>query len=359
VYALALERGWTAATRIEDGQLAAHVGNGLHPYRNYSRLHYGSVTLREALGNSLNIPAVKTLQFVGGERLLDRLQALGMDGLTAHPDWYGDGLALGNGEVTLYQLVQAYTALASGGRLQRLTLFEQPVEAQAPRQLIDREAASIITDILSDPRARLLEFGNGSLLRFPAQTAVKTGTSSDYRDAWTVAYNRRYLVGAWMGNLAAQPMDGVTGSIGPALLVRSVFATLNRAAPPRPLYRSPRLLAQTVRDLDGAERSEWFAPGTGPATTRSAEAEAGPPQLLQPFDGLRVAIDPRVPLAQQALEFQLQAPRPPRAVTWFVDGVPRASTEAPRWLWPLAPGAHWAYAELDGAATAHVSFLVK
>jgi penicillin-binding protein 1C len=364
VYALALQSGWTAATPIEDGELAAHVSDGLHPYRNYSRLHYGTVTVREALGNSLNVPAVKALQFVGGDRLLALLRTLGMDGLAAHPDFYGDGLALGNGEVTLYQLVQAYTALANRGRLQPLTLFEEPLErgTNAATQVIDREAASIITDILSDPSARRLEFGDGGLLRFPAQTAVKTGTSTDYRDAWCVAYNDRYVVGAWMGDLSGRAMDGVTGSIGPALLVRSTMAGLMRDAEPRPLWRSPVLIAEDVSGPDGGTHTEWFAPGGLPqgAHGEAAAAAPSPPVLLQPIEGLRVAVDPRVPAAQQALEFQLDRPVS-AAVDWYVDGKPVARTAMPTWLWPLSRGEHSASARAvdDSWGTPSVRFLVR
>ena len=362
VYALALESGWTAATRIEDDAIAAHVGGGLHPCRNYSRLHYGTVTLREALGNSLNIPAIKALQFVGGERLLGTLRALGMSGLTAHPDWYGDGIALGNGEVTLLQLVQAYAALANQGRAQPVTLFEEPVEHFAPALVLNREAALIITDILSDPGARRLEFGNGGLLRFSAQTAVKTGTSSDYRDAWCVAFNQRYVVGAWMGNLGGAAMDGVTGSIGPALLVRSVFGVLNRGTETRPLYRSPALVARAVVDADGGQRSEWFAPdAAGEVPAATALIDSARPMLLQPFEGLHVAFDPRVPAALQALEFQLAPAVPDASVVWYVDEVRVAETGAPRYLWPLVRGEHRARAEaLDGGwSTPTVRFRVK
>ncbi|WP_293000092.1 transglycosylase domain-containing protein [Nevskia sp.] len=363
VYALALESGWTAATAIEDDLLAAHVSDGIHPYRNYSRLSYGTVTVREALGNSLNVPAVKALQFVGGDRFLNLLRQLGMKGLTAHPDWYGDGIALGNGEVTLLELVNAYSTLANLGRARPLTVFEGAIEAQPETPVINREAASIVTDILSDPHARLLEFGSGGLLRFPAQTAVKTGTSSDYRDAWCVAFNHRYVVGAWMGALAGQPMDGVTGSIGPALLVRSVFAVLNRDLAPEPLPRSPLLIARMVPAADGGEYREWFAPDAAdPATPVPPEGTAGAtPQWLQPFDGLRIAIDPRVPPAQQALEFRLDAAADAGPVRWFVDEQPVGRSEEPRWLWPLERGDHRAHAEASSGQwrTSTVQFRVK
>lgn len=366
VYALALEHGWTAATRIADDPTAAHVGDGLHPYRNYSRLNYGEVSVREALGNSLNVPAVKALQFVGGERFLGLLRQLGMSGLTAHPDFYGDGIALGNGEVSLAQLVGGYAALAKQGRAQALSLFEDGRDAGSATAVLSRESASIITDILSDPRARLLEFGDGGLLRFPGQTAVKTGTSSDYRDAWCVAYNHAFVVGAWMGTLDGAAMDGVTGSIGPALLVRSVFGLLDRRSPPQALALSPTLEARLIRDVDGGERREWFAPGTAPAADAARPATWGgsapsTPSLLQPFEGLRLALDPRVPADQQALEFQLAAVAGDEAVRWFVDDAVIGASSGPTIQWPLQRGEHVARAEAaDGRwRTPSVRFRVK
>ena len=115
LYALALERGWTAATRIDDAPLAQAVGVGLHRYHNYSHTHYGPLRLREALGNSLNVPAMHTVTFVGKQAFLDHLRQLGLQSLQRHPEHYGDGLALGNGEVTLLELVHAYATLARQG----------------------------------------------------------------------------------------------------------------------------------------------------------------------------------------------------------------------------------------------------
>jgi penicillin-binding protein 1C len=328
LYALALESGWTAQTPIEDEPTSEQVGAGMHSYRNYSRANYGEVTVREALGNSLNIPAVKTLQFVGGERFLRRLRELGMVSLTRHPDVYGDGLALGNGEISLYELVQAYAALASGGRWQALTALEDDLESRPPREVIAPAAAATIADVLSDAQARQLEFGDG-LLRFPVQTAVKTGTSTDYRDAWTVAYNRRYVVGAWMGNLSGHETDGVSGSIGPALLVRSVFAHLNKDGTDEPLQ--PAALE---------------APNE-PQPTVEASAEESP-RLLQPFEGLQMAMDPRIPDSKEAFEFILGGVPAKAHVRWTIDGKQAAETREARWLWHLSKGEHEAYAEVAG-----------
>jgi penicillin-binding protein 1C len=145
----------------------------MHPFRNYSRKYYGPLRLREALGNSLNIPAVRTVQFTGVDKFLERLHTLGFAGLNRPANHYGEGLALGNGEVTLFELVQAYTVLARGGsaRPLRFTLDGGTFPGSPTGQILSVEAASLVADILSDPQARRLEFGAGNILRFPVQTA--------------------------------------------------------------------------------------------------------------------------------------------------------------------------------------------
>ncbi|MBF0204946.1 MAG: hypothetical protein HQK67_11725 [Desulfamplus sp.] len=172
LYALALEKGWNAATLIDDSPLKEPVGVGLHTYHNYSNIHYGPVTLRNALGNSLNIPALKTIQFTGVDSYLEKLRKLGITSLNQHPDFYGDGLALGNGEVSLYEMIQAYCVLANSGRFIPLSPFydKGPVFSYSKQEfqepVFSKEVASIIGNILSDPGARQLEFGGSDLLDF-------------------------------------------------------------------------------------------------------------------------------------------------------------------------------------------------
>lgn len=360
VYALALEKGWTPATRILDAPTAEQVGHGLHAYRNYSGTHYGEVSVREALGNSLNIPAVKALQFVGPDVLLTHLRELGVHGLSAHPDYYGDGLALGDAEISLFDMATAYAAMADHGIARPLSLLADGQAAQG-RPVFDRHAAALIANILSDPGARLLEFGDGGPLRFPDQVAVKTGTSSDYRDAWTLAWDARQLVGSWTGNLTAEPMDGVTGSIGPALLVRSTLAWMHQRQAPGPLPKDPELMHLALPD----GQLEWFAPGTGPQTQARYEppAAAAGPALRQPFAGLRMALDPRVPAALQQFEFAAQGCPQATAWQWFVDGRLAARTHEPSWPWTLQAGTHTAQAVCTTAGgeqrSAIVSFEVR
>src|SRR5262249_34659589 len=150
------------------------------------------------LGNSLNVPAVRTIDFVGVDTFLEYLHRLGFRSLTQSADYYGNGLALGNGEVTLFELVQAYATLARQGLFEPLRVVPDDTVAVAPgRRVYSAEASALLTNIRADPEARSREFRRANLLRFPVETAVKTGTSSDYRDAWAVGFSEHYTAGVW------------------------------------------------------------------------------------------------------------------------------------------------------------------
>lgn len=377
LYALALEKGWTAATLIDDTPLAEAVGTGIHSYRNYSRQYYGQVRLRDALGNSLNIPAIRTIQFVGTEAFLERLRQLGMRSLDGHPDFYGDGLALGNGGVTLLELVHGYATLANQGQFRPLkTLRNTPT---IPNQAVFApEITSIIGDILADADARRLEFGQGTLLNLPVQTAVKTGTSTNYRDAWALGFNHHYTVGVWLGNLDDQAMSQVSGATGAALILRSVFAELNRFAETRPLYTSPQLHHAAICRATGQlsdghcpSRHELFVAGTEP-TTATPPAETTPETSLylrQPNQGLQLAMDPRIPDDHEA--FKLVLSNIPLGtqdtIEWLVDDtvIGTTSAQVKHHLWYLSRGAHIAQARIRHhdtellSTTPTVEFYVK
>jgi penicillin-binding protein 1C len=373
LYALALEKGWTAATMVDDSPLSESVGRGLHAYHNYSRIHYGPVRVRQALGNSLNIPAVRAVQFVGVDEFLACLHKLGIQSLQQHPDFYGDGLALGNGEITLLELVRAYTVLARQGTYCPLTyLITDVARREETRRVFSSETASLIGNILSDPEARRLEFGNGSLLRFPIQTAVKTGTSSDYRDAWAVGFNHRFTVGVWIGNLDHLATDGISGANGPALVLRSVLAELNRHQNSRPLYLSPRLVkteicGDTGFQADGhcASLSEWFVTGTEPVTITAPGQDLKPIYMRHPTQGMQLAMDPRIPDDKEAFVFSLASLPQRTPVDWYVDDRRVAATTTGEYLWPLQRGVHSVRARIwwDGSRqfqdTPDVSFMVK
>ena len=348
LYALALEQGWTAATLIDDAPLADMVGMGLHSYRNYSGVFHGPITLRNALGNSLNTPAVRTITFTGEGKYLDHLQQLGFSTLTRKTDHYGSGLALGNGEVTLLELTQAYAALANRGRYREFSILAGEQEQHAARRAVSPEVASLIADILSDPEARRREF-SGGLLNFPLQTAVKTGTSNDYRDSWALGFNDRFVAGVWMGNLDQSSMQHVTGSTGPALVLRAAFDLLSRNAETAPLWLSPRLARHEICADTGAawrpgmhcpRRAEYFIPGSAPVESAAAAAHKPAVAMQQPTAGLLLAYDPRVPEEYQAFEFLLQGVADDDRVDWRVDGGPPLKREGGRYAWPLERGEH-------------------
>lgn len=380
VYALALEKGWTAATLLNDSPLVESVGHGVHSFRNYSRQYYGPIRLREALGNSLNVPAVLAIQFTGRSELLERLRLLGFDSLTQHPDFYGDGLALGNGEVTLFEMVQAYATLARGGEFRPLEWRLDAVDlGQSHRRVFDRAVSSVVVDILSDPDARRLEFGASSVLNLPTQTAVKTGTSNDYRDAWAFGFSNRYTVGVWMGNVDQRPMHEITGSSGPALVLRGIFAELRRHEESKPLFLSRTLVSRQICTKSGklATRQcpivpEWFRPEMAPKKHCTAHTDhqrlasavpvkETPLRLESPTPGLHIALDPRIPDELERFQFRVSAAGDAELVEWVVDDEVIGTT--PTFLWHPERGRHVAQARVwisgELTETDPVPFLVK
>lgn len=364
LYARALDKGWNAATFLDDSPLSEAVGTGLHRFRNYSRGYYGLVSLREALGNSLNIPALLTIRHVGVADYMTILQQLGFHSLDRAADIYDEGLALGNGEVTLLELAQAYAVLAHGGVRQPVRFIMNDSAPVYETEIYSDEAASVIGNILSDPWARRLEFGSGGSLNLPVQTAVKTGTSTDYRDAWVAGYNDRYVVAIWIGNLDRTAMDGVTGSIGPAMALRGIFAKLNEGRDTSRLHLSPRLVRSDVCIRPGADcarRSEWLRPDDIAA---DQEAAPRPLEMVRPTDGLQLAYDPRVPADHQKFRFEIEGLEPGAHISWYLNDELLGQTEAPLYLWPVQRGKHKLQARItkaDGSAwdMAAVGFIVK
>ncbi len=195
---------------------------------------------RAALANSLNIPAVKVLEKVGVPAFLERLHDLGFVHINESADYYGLGLALGSGEVNLWELARAYLTLARGGDAIELSAFKagSPVLADAgePIALTPLPSAPIwnlVRDMLSDPYARSLSFGVESVLNLPFPAAAKTGTSSDFRDTWTVGFTRDYTVATWAGNFSGEPMRQISGVMGAAPLWQRILLHLHEKQDPQ------------------------------------------------------------------------------------------------------------------------------
>lgn len=259
-YSLALERGLSPATIVPDLPVRFVTAAGTYEPENYHRRHHGPVTHAFALANSLNVPAVRVLDHLGGPAdLLELLHQLGFGSLTEPAEHYGLGLTLGNGPVRLVELTNAFATLANLGRHQPWTLLADHPPAAAPTPLFHPDTAYTIAAILSDPLARSPAFGTRSHLDLPFKVAVKTGTSTDYRDNWTVGFTRDHTVGVWVGNFDRQPMRGVSGVTGAAPLFQAVFQTLADRHPPAWLER-PESVADIVIDPRTGRRVDPAGP---------------------------------------------------------------------------------------------------
>lgn len=359
VYGLALARlGWQADHVLEDTPLAERVDKGVHRYRNYSGKHYGKASVRYALANSLNIPAVRTAQAVGVQPIIDELQRFGFSTFKQGADYYGPAIVLGDGAVTLHDMVQGYASLARHGEFLPLHVLED-VPQPDPVRVLPADVTSLLASILSDPDARKAEFGADSVLDLPMPTAIKTGTSSDYHDIWTMGFDNRYTVGVWMGNLGGAPTDQLTGSLGPAPVLRQIFAHLRSAAPYAGLWHSPALRAVQTCEWIGpppcVQRQEWYLPPQAALAARGKPSESSSPKIAQPLPGEMLAIDPRLPAAAQRFRFTLDANgRTVSRVEWQVDGKSLAGSGDEAASWVLVPGTHRVSARVwvEGAETA-------
>ncbi|TYT73611.1 transglycosylase domain-containing protein [Desulfobotulus mexicanus] len=354
-YAMALEKGWTAATPIEDTPISTPVGTGLHDYRNYSRNTYGTLPLRDALANSLNLAAIRTVRHVGTAPFLATLRDCGLQSLTRNADYYGDGLVLGNGEVSLLELTEAYAVFARDGQKVPLRFLADESRPLLPaKKIFHKDTARLIADILSDPEARKYEFG--PLMNFPVQTAIKTGTSSDHRDAWAFGFDHKHTAGIWMGNLDRSPMQGLAGASGPLPLLRAIFNELNRNQPTRGLTPPEELVKKDICiQKKGAEctafRSEWLPPMENNLPADLARTEEI--RLLRPSDGLTLAMDPRVPLEHQRLVFSVEGAEEGALYRWYVNGQFFKESKTSDIEWQLYPGQHQIHVDilLDGRKT--------
>lgn len=301
VYAAAMQRlGFGAETLLPDVELHLPTPEGDYSPKNYDGRFHGPVRLREALGNSLNVPAVFAAQEVGPDGVLAVLHAVGFLSLDRSPSHYGAAIALGDGEVTLAELANAYATLARDGAYRPLRAVKEAklsgggslvLPPRADTQAIPRELAVLVTDMLSDPSARALSFGRGSVLELPFPVAVKTGTSKGFRDNWTVGYTRERTVGVWVGNFDGHSMNGSSGVTGAAPLFREVMLAAMRGREPEPLA-PPELLAEgEVCALSGKRPSthcahrvrERFVRGREPAETCDFHVEIA----VDPRNGLR------------------------------------------------------------------------
>jgi len=377
LYALAFDRGATAATVLADIAVTYQTAGGPYHPRNYDRRYHGPVRVREALASSFNVPAVGLADRIGVGSLLHGLRQAGFVSLYRSPEFYGLGLALGNGDVSLLELANGYRALANGGRWSAVR-WRAGETAGESRRVVSERAAFLTLDILADAEARAPGFGLRTPFDWPFRVAVKTGTSRHFTDNWAVATTAGFTVAVWVGNFSGRPMDGVSGITGAGpLLHRAVLVTARRVPPgelPRPdaVGMSRRLVCRVSGLEPGAfcpTIAEYFAPGTGPSHGCDWHTEAGlslpmeftewavstqpagpaplprparplPPPgsvtrftITSPADGDHYQIPPGVEARYATIA--LRAAGNPRPVRWYVNDEPVGSAR-----WPLASGRH-------------------
>jgi len=251
-YLLAMERGATAASVVDDLPAEFATATGVFAPVNYNRRCYGPMRHRLALANSLNISAVKVLDSIGGAAALsERLRAWGLTTLNESPEHYGLGLTIGNADVRLLELANAYATLARLGEFRpyRLTAAESS-RISSPASRISTHAW-LIADILADNTARAMAFGMESPLRFDFPVACKTGTSSDYRDNWALGFTPEFTVGVWAGNFDGSPMQSVSGVSGAAPVLHDVFVNLHERFGTTWFARPTNIVERMVHPVTG------------------------------------------------------------------------------------------------------------
>ena len=245
MYYLALENGFSPATILPDIKMSFKAGNGVYNPRNYDDQYRGPVTLRNALGNSLNIPAVYLLSKMDSGKFLVLLQRLGFDNLKRNPDHYGLGLVLGNGEVSLYELSKAYVCLANAGVYFKKLLYAKDAKLES-LSLLASDKVFLITDILNDNSARELAFGRNNNLNFRFPAASKTGTTKEFRDNWAISYTTEITVGVWVGNHDQSIMHNSSGITGAGPILRKIILKANEKYPAAEFIRPAAIVSSNI-----------------------------------------------------------------------------------------------------------------
>ncbi len=358
LYALALEQRYlTPASLLDDSPVNLDTASGIYLPQNYDNAFRGPVSVRTALGSSLNIPAVRTLVLVGVEAFRDRLRALGYEGLVHDGHYYGYALALGSAEVSLWEQAQAYRVLARGGRFSPLGLSaDRP--ASPDREVLPAGATFLTVDILGDRAARAVTFGLESHLNTPFWSAVKTGTSKDMRDNWCIGFSDRYTTAVWVGNFEGDAMHDVSGVTGAAPVWQEIMLALDQAGASAP--EAPPGVEALVTHFDPpveAPRREWFLAGTGIEQVAALAPGGGIARITSPANGMVIALDPDIPPARQRVPFEAEGAADSMVLRLDDEVVGRAGGLH---LWAPRTGAHrLALVDTDGRVVDRVLFTVR
>ncbi len=374
IYAMALEQGMiTPEAKLEDSPMVFRDRSPV----NFDEKYYGEVSVREALVHSLNIPALKLAREIGQKRVVEKLREVGLNTLTRPAEEYGLTIALGSGEVRLLDLANAYACLARGGIYKQIQMVEyeskgRSTDPQEPTvhtecnknkrtsgsagqiekqtfnsrcsvslegcanvqdidqsRLYSEETAYLVADILGGDERNVDIFGSASDAPLP-RIAWKTGTSSGFRDAWTMAWNPEYVVGVWLGNPDGSGSPKLVGAVSAAPIAGDIFRGLY-AGKASPWYRRPETVKEIVL-ADGAR--DLYVPGISIIEEKGAISDQL--QIISPVDGSRYK--PLNTLERQEIELRARGAGEEK-LHWFASGQYLGFTDAQTPLyWPLQKG---------------------
>ena len=408
IYALALERGENLATLLPDIPLNFKVSQGVFSPTNYGGNFSGFQQYRYALANSKNIPALYLTSQLGEASLLRTLKNFGFTGLNQDSSHYGVGLSLGNAETSLWDMVQAYSTLARGGIFQKLKVLQHEV-APPPNRVLSESSSYLISSALSDPHARAEEFGRGSAIEFDFQVAVKTGTSSDYRDHWTIGYTPEFTIGVWKGNASGHSMEQQIPAVSnTGKIFRDAMLMLYRRRRKQKFVRPKGIVEKHICSLSGqlagphcqSSRNEYFSHLSEPKglcpfhkkitiekcngikqslsyldlprkyhgwaevsglpiltkvlkekcnlTTTDLDISKTKTRLLQPTSGTTYAIDPTIPMDHQKLRLEWLPSSQPLILLLNGKTLAKFSADERSFDWPLQRG-DYEFRLVDGA----------
>ncbi len=382
LYELALERRYlTAASLLADSPLALDTASGLYIPQDYDHDFKGLVSVRTALGSSLNVPAVRTLVLVGVEAFRNRLHDLGYAGIKESGEYYGYSLALGSAEVNLWEQAQAYRSLALGGAWSPLSLgvpgstpqlltADVPAPGSTPHRsgsaahapgstppasrwspqiprstptaaaLLSPQASFIVSDMLSDPAARAVTFGLNNHLDTGFWSAVKTGTSEDMRDNWCIGYSRHFTVAVWVGNFEGDSMRDVSGVSGAAPIWHDLMTELHRGLASIEPAAPSGVTSLMTHFTPAVEppRHEWYwSTEARGAIAVNVAPGSGPARIETPANGMIIALDPDIPPAKQRVLISVRGAQ--SSMRLVLNGHPLGAANSPQ-LWPPRPGTY-------------------
>jgi penicillin-binding protein 1C len=333
-YALAMDRlNLRPYSTVDDENITFQSGTQGEVYRplNYDLNYWGKMSVREALATSRNIPPVALIEKMGLQAFYILLKDLEFNHIESGPEYYGPGVVLGSAGVTLLDLTKAYSIFPAKGELIPLRVATDP-ESGNPiyygkrKRIFSEKAAYMISGILSDRNARRKAFGHRSFLDFPFKVAAKTGTSKDFRDAWTVGFTDRYIVGVWAGNFSNDSMNGVSGSYGAGRIFHQIIRHLESSEKYKIFNKKTKSIfeyPETWKRIDlckdkgclsvGANCNivtEYFPPGDATPPLCSEKpvhiTEGRIRWFSSPAEGERFLINPHIPVKSQHVPINIQ-----------------------------------------------------